>query len=116
MQAYRDQYATLFHDGRDVVLLAVSTDSPEAQASWARDEDFQFLFGSDHDGALGKSYGAVLGGSGSARDSRTLFVIDPEGKVSYVAAPFRQVDPTAYTDLGKAIDKVAPPRPSPDGS
>jgi len=116
MQAYRDQYATLFRDGRDVVLLAVSTDTPEAQAAWARDDEFQFLFGSDEDGALGRTYGAAMGGSGSSRDSRTLFVIDPEGKISYVAAPFRQIDPTAYTDLGTAIDRVAPPRSPSDGS
>ena len=47
MHAYRDQYAQLFRNGRDVVLIAISTDSPEALASWAKDDEFPFLFGSD---------------------------------------------------------------------
>ena len=47
MEAYRDQYASLFRGGRDVILLAVSTDPVEEHASWAADADFPFLFGSD---------------------------------------------------------------------
>ena len=41
-------------------------------------------------------------------NNRTAFVIDPEGRISFVAAPFREIDPTAYTELGEAIGEVAP--------
>ena len=34
MHAYRDQYAQLFHDGRNVVLIGISTDPVEGLASW----------------------------------------------------------------------------------
>src|SRR5437773_9522900 len=47
MHAYRDQYAQLFHDGRNVVLIGISTDPVDALASWAKDDEFPFLFASD---------------------------------------------------------------------
>jgi len=110
MEAYRDQYARLFRGGRDIVLIAISTDEAGELASWAHDADFPFLFGSDSDAVVGKAYGAwrSLPGGG-AIDNRTLFVIDPEGVIRYVAAPFREVDPTAYEELAAAIDRIAPP-------
>ncbi|MDT8437285.1 MAG: redoxin domain-containing protein [Gemmatimonadota bacterium] len=109
MEAYRDQYARIFRGGRDVVLIAVSTDGPEALASWARDADFPFLFASDPGAEAGKAYGAwrELRG-GEAIDDRTLFVIDPEGVIRHVADPFREIDPTAYDELAEAIERVTP--------
>ncbi len=56
MHAYRDQYAQLFHDGRNVVLIGISTDPVDALASWAKDDEFPFLFASDSGGVLGKTY------------------------------------------------------------
>ncbi|MFO7588052.1 MAG: redoxin domain-containing protein [Gemmatimonadota bacterium] len=110
MEAYRDQYARLFRGGRDIALIAISTDDAEELASWARDADFPFLFGSDPDSKVGKRYGAwrSLPGGG-AIDNRTLFVVDPRGVIRYVAAPFREVDPMAYEELADAIDRIAPP-------
>ena len=105
MEAYRDQYARIFRDGRDIVLIAISTDDADDLASWAKDADFPFLFGSDSGSVVGKKYGAwrSLPGGG-AIDNRTVFVIDAEGVIQYVAAPFREVDPLAY-----AIDRIAGP-------
>ncbi len=110
MEAYRDQYARIFRDGDDIVLIAISTDDPEALASWAADADFPFLFGSDSGSVVGKKYGAwrSLPGGG-AIDNRTVFVIDAEGVIRYVAAPFREVDPTAYDELAEAVDRIAGP-------
>ena len=110
MEAYRDQYARIFRDGDDIVLIAISTDDADALASWAEDADFPFLFGSDEGSAVGKKYGAwrSLPGGG-AIDNRTVFVIDAEGVIRYVAAPFREVDPTAYDELAEAIDRIAGP-------
>ncbi len=115
MNAYRDQYAQLFRNGRDIVLVAVSTDTPEALASWASDEEYPFLFGSDAGARVGRQYGAFIQRPSGPLDNRTLFVIDPDGTIAYVAAPFREIDPTAYEELGVAIDRVAPPRDASEG-
>jgi peroxiredoxin len=104
MNAYRDQYATLFHGGQDVVLLAISTDPPETLAAWAKEADYPFTFLSDPGGAVGKAYGAH---SMTGLDNRNLFVVAPGGRVGYRAVPFRETDPTAYTALGAAIDSLA---------
>jgi peroxiredoxin len=105
MDAYRDQYAQLFHGGKDVVLLAVSTDSVGALASWARDAKYPFRFASDSGGVVGRRYGAF--NEKYQLDNRTLFVIGPDGRIAWRAAPFREVDPTAYTELAAAIDQAA---------
>ena len=112
MEAYRDQYASLFRGGRDIVLLAVSTDSPEELRDWARDAEFPFLFGSDPDSRAGRAFGAYRErADGTYMDNRTLFVIDAEGRIAWRAIPFREVDPTAYEELGRALDRVSPRQP-----
>lgn len=103
MDAYRDQYAQLFRGGKDVTLLAISTDPDTTLAAWARDEKYPFTFLSDSGGVVGRLYGAFNPKYGL--DNRTLFVIAPDGTISYVASPFREVDPTSYTALGAAIQK-----------
>jgi peroxiredoxin Q/BCP len=105
MKAYRDQYATLFGGGKDVTLLAISADADSTLASWAKDEKFPFTFLSDMGGTVGKLYGAF--NPKWSMDSRVLFVIAPDGKVSYVASPFREVDPTSYSILGVEVKKAA---------
>lgn len=107
MQAYRDQYASLFHDGRDVILLGISADSPEELASWAKDDDFQFLFGSDPDGSAYAAFGGDPRDNGMA-GSRAVIVVDPEGRIAEVIPAFNQVDPGAYEALAAAIDEVTP--------
>jgi len=109
MNAYRDQYAQLFKNGRNIVLVAISADPDTALSSWARDAEFPFLFASDTGSVVGRMYGAFS--SRSSLDNRNLFVVGPDGKVAYRATPFREIDPTAYTDLGKAIDSLAPKEP-----
>ena len=110
MEAYRDQYASMFRGGREVVLLAVSTDPAEDQSAWARDAEFPFLFASDAGSEVGRKYGAYRElGDGQFIDNRTLFIIDTEGRVAWRAIPFREIDPTAYEELAGAIDRIAPP-------
>jgi peroxiredoxin Q/BCP len=104
MNAYRDQYAQLFK--RNVVLIAISADPDTALASWARDAEFPFLFASDTGTVVGHMYGALA--SRPNLTNRNLFVVGPDGRIAYRATPFREIDPTAYTELGAAIDKLAP--------
>jgi peroxiredoxin Q/BCP len=109
MNAYRDQYAQLFKNGRNVVLVAISADPDTALASWARDAEFPFLFASDPGSVVGRLYGAFS--SRSSLDNRNLFVVGPDGNIAYRATPFREIDPAAYTDLGRTIDSLAPGEP-----
>jgi peroxiredoxin Q/BCP len=106
MESYRDRYQELFNGGRGVTLLAVSVDPDTALLSWARDADFPMLFGSDVGGAVGTKYGAFRG----QIDDRSLFVIDPNGRISYVARPFRQMAEDAYAELAAAVNAVTPSR------
>ena len=106
MHAYRDQYAQLFHDGRNVVLVAISVDPVDTLAAWARDDEFQYLFASDSGSVIGKAYGAINLKYGL--DNRNLFVVGPDGKIAHVMAPFREIDPQSYKDLAAAIDRIAP--------
>ena len=104
MNAYRDQYATLFNDGRGVVVIAISADPDTALASWARDSEFPFLFASDSGTAVGREYGALASQPGLT--NRNLFVVGPDGRISYRATPFREIDPTAYKELAAAVDRA----------
>jgi peroxiredoxin Q/BCP len=106
MNAYRDQYAQLFKNGRNVILIAISADPDTALASWARDAQYPFLFAQDTGTAVGKAYGALSKYPGIT--NRNLFVVGPDGKIAYRATPFREIDPTAYTELNSAIDKLVP--------
>lgn len=106
MNAYRDQYAQLFKNGRGVVLIAISADPDTALASWARDAEYPFLLASDTGTAVGKMYGALA--SRANLTNRNLFVVGPDGRIAYRATPFREIDPTAYTELAAAINKLVP--------
>ena len=103
MDAYRDQYATLFNDGKKVTLLAVSVDPIGELASWAKDRNYPFHFLSDPGSRVGKLYGAF--DSKYKLDNRTVYVIAPGGKITY-AAEFQEVDPQAYATLGEAVGKT----------
>jgi peroxiredoxin len=107
MHAYRDQYAQLFKDGQDVVLIAISADPVDTLAAWAHDDQFQFLFAGDADLTVGKAYGAQVAGRNLT--NRNLFVVGPDGTIAYRAIPFREIDPTAYTELGGALQKLTTP-------
>ena len=108
MESYRDKYAELFRSGRKVTLISISTDSSSAQQGWAHDANFPMIFGSDVGGPVGTLYGAYM--STPNMDMRYLYVIDPDGKISYTAKPFKQMNADAYDTLGAAVAKSAGPR------
>ncbi|MEO6528082.1 MAG: redoxin domain-containing protein [Gemmatimonadaceae bacterium] len=106
MEAYRDQYAKLFNNGRNVVVLAVSVDSDTALASWARDLQTPVVFGSDVGQTVGKLYGSVRG----TVDNRSLFVIDSAGRIVKRMQPFNELAQSAYDELEAAVRKTLLPR------
>ena len=107
MEAYRDQYAKLFHIGRKVNVIVISVDADTTLAAWARESAFPIVFASDSGSVVGKMYGAY--DAQYKVDNRSLFVVGPDGRVAYVTKPFKVMTPAAYTDLAQAIDKAAPP-------
>ena len=111
MEAYRDQYATLFNGGRNVVVLGVSVDADTTLASWAREASFPMLFGSDTAGHVGRLYGAY--DEARKLDDRSLFVIGPDGRVAHVMRPFNQLSARAYAELAAVVDSLSPPPPPP---
>jgi peroxiredoxin Q/BCP len=104
MEAYRDQYAKLFNNGRNVVVLAVSVDPDTALASWARDLQTPILFASDVGQTVGKLYGSIRGGL----DSRNLFVIAPDGRIAHRMLPFNELSAASYDELAEAVRKTLP--------
>ena len=104
MEAYRDQYAKLFNNGKNVIVLGVSVDADTTLASWARDQQTPLLYGSDVGQKVGKLYGATSG----ALDDRSVFVIDPAGKIVKRMQPFNALSQAAYEDLEAAVKLTLP--------
>lgn len=107
MTAYRDQYASIFNEGRDVVLLGISNDPVDELASWLKDDDFPFLMASDPSGETFAAFGGTPRDNGMV-GSRAVVVIGPDGRVAHVMERFNQNDPTAYDELAQAIDEATP--------
>ena len=109
MTAYRDQYASLFNEGQNVVVMGISNDSAEDLGSWLHDADFPFLFASDA-GNNGSTYADFGGGlrDNNMVDSRAVIVVGPDGRIAGVIDSFNQNDPTAYEELGAIVDRVTP--------
>jgi peroxiredoxin len=109
MRAYRDQYASLFNAGQNVVVLGISNDSAEELGSWLHDEDFPFVFASDagNDGATYTSFGGGLRDNNMV-DSRAVIVVGPDGRIAGTIESFNQNDPMAYEELAEIVDRVTP--------
>ena len=104
MEAYRDQYAKLFTTGRPVVVIGISVDPDTLLAAWARDLGTPMLFASDSAQVAGKLYGSVRG----KVDNRSLFVIDPTGRIVKRMQPFNELAQSSYDDLELAVKQTLP--------
>src|SRR5213595_2337861 len=104
MAAYRDQYATLFNNGKRIVVLGVSTDPDTTLAAWARESSYPGLYASDSGQVAGKLYGSVLRPN---LDARNLFVIGPDGRIVHRMINFNVLSQDAYTELDKAVDQAS---------
>jgi peroxiredoxin Q/BCP len=107
MTAYRDQYATLFNGGKGVTVLAISIDTPETLASWAKENAFPVTFGSDSSRTVGKQYGVSWNLLVTRLDKRVLFVVAPDGRIAHVMRPFKEMVGASYEELGRAVAKAA---------
>lgn len=104
MESYRDQYATLFNGGKDVVLFGVSNDADTTLTAWANEKNFPFQFISDKDGTIGRAYGTMTESSRAA--ARYLYVIGPDGRITHAVKPVNPWSPEQYAELGDAVKKA----------
>ncbi len=107
MDAYRAQYAQVFGDTSKVTLLAISVDADTTLAAWAKEKSYTWKFLSDSGAAVGRQYGSIRESPTRVVDNRTLFIVDPKGRIAHVMAPFREVDPKSYSDLADAVKRVS---------
>ena len=103
MTGYRDQYEKLFMGGKNVVLLGISTDADTTLHNWAKEAGFPFQFVSD-DGSIGRKYGTLDDSRRTER--RFVYVIGPDGKITYTKKPFSPNTPPQYEELGAEVHKA----------
>lgn len=113
MEAYRDQYATLFNNGRNVVVLGISVDPDTTLINWFRELDTPIMVASDAEAKISTMYQAY--NAENRANNRHLYVIDRNGRITYKALPFRVLVQEAYDELAAEIDKLEPPAKQ-DGS
>jgi peroxiredoxin Q/BCP len=104
MTHYRDLYDSVFVGGKNVVLLGISSDADTTLAAWAKEQNFPFRFVSDTTAAIGMKYGTAT--KAGAAQSRFVYVIDPDGKITYTKKTFNPAAPAQYDTLGMEIRKT----------
>ena len=107
MEAYRDQYATIFKGGNGVKVLAISSDNVETQQTWAAEKSFPVTFVSDPAAVSGKLYDTKMPAVNFMR--RVVFVIGPDGRIAHIMRPFRELSADSYIELGEAVKKASGP-------
>jgi peroxiredoxin len=105
MEAYRDQYATLFNAGKKVVVIGISVDPDTTLRNWARESGFPVMFVSDTDQVVAKAYGSA----DSKYDTRNVFIIGPDGKIASRMMKFNVLAGDAYTELAKDVTATLKP-------
>lgn len=98
MKTFTEQYNELFGEG--VTVVGISADSLATHQRFAASLNLPFRLLSDPDQRVSKKFGSA-GENGYNR--RTVYVIDPSGKVSYTDLRFGALDPKAYARLKSAI-------------
>jgi peroxiredoxin len=105
MEAYRDQYATLFNSGKKVVVIGISTDADTTLANWAKDSGFPNMFVSDPNQAVAKEYGSADGKA----DTRNVFIIGPDGKIAHRIMKLNVLSQDAYAEIAAEVAKTVKP-------
>jgi peroxiredoxin Q/BCP len=77
-QSFRDNYAD--YQGKEMVVLGVSMDDEASHKAFKEKYGLPFTLLADKDGAITKAYDVEGGGY----SKRVTYVIDAEGKISYV--------------------------------
>jgi peroxiredoxin len=92
--------------GPEVVVVAVSTDSLDTHRRFASSLGLPFLLLSDPDQRVARRYGSD-GADGA--DRPVVYVIRPDGKVSYRDLGLEPQDKKEFESLKRAVAKAAQP-------
>lgn len=98
MKTFTERYAEYF--GGDVAVVGISADSLGTQQRFAASLGLPFQLLADVDQKVSKKYGSADRGG---YNRRTVYVIGPNGRVSYVDLRFGALDPKSYSRLKEAI-------------
>ncbi len=97
----RDNFSML---GRlDADVIGISGDYVFSHHEWARHHDLPFRLASDHDHAVAKRYGSYNDRYGFNR--RTVFVVDPAGRIAYMDMAYSTADSTSFLKLRSALEQ-----------
>ncbi len=90
----------------DAAVVAVTCDTPFANAEWSRQNGFGFPVLSDFwpHGATARTYGAFEERTGSA--NRTTFVLDADGVVREIIASGSLGTPREYAEYVAAVERL----------
>jgi thioredoxin-dependent peroxiredoxin len=102
MEAYRDQYATLFNSGKKVVVIGISVDADTVLGDWAKDSGFPNLFASDPDQTVAKAYGSA----DAKYDTRNVFIIGPDGHIAHRIMKLNVLSQDAYAEIAAEVAKT----------
>ncbi len=97
MRTFAEQYDSLF--GSDVVVLGVSADSVETHVRFASSLNLPFRLLSDP----GQQVARKFGSNGPEYMRRTVYVVGPNGRVTYRNLRFNALDPKHYAELAGAV-------------
>lgn len=100
MKAFGERFEELFGDA---VVVGISADSLESHQRFAASLDLPFQLLSDPNQRVARLYGS----QGEKYPRRTVFVINPEGRVTYRDMRFGALDATAYDKLKAAVQAAA---------
>ena len=108
MCSFRDSLATL--NDLNATVLGVSVDAPFANAAFAERNQLNFPLLSDYNREAVKAFGIAhddfAGMPGYTAAKRSVFVIDPAGKVTYAwVGPTPGVEPN-YDEIQQAVTEI----------
>src|SRR5829696_7085165 len=98
MRTFGEQYDSLF--GPDVVLVAISTDSVETHRRFAASLGLPFRLLSDPDQRVSKQYASK---DPDGYNRRSVYVVGPDGRVTFRNLSFNALDPKDYASLRTAV-------------
>jgi thioredoxin-dependent peroxiredoxin len=98
MRTFAEQYDSLF--GPDVTVVGISTDSVATHSRFASSLGLPFRLLSDPEQRVAKQYGSK---DSRGINRRTVYVIGPDGRVTYRNLRFNALDPKAYSELQSAV-------------
>jgi peroxiredoxin len=98
----RDNFTALGALNADVV--GISGDYVFSHHEWAKFHNLPFRLASDHRHEVAKRYGSYNDAYGF--DKRTVFVVDPHGKIAYMDMAYSTRDSVSFGKLKDALKRV----------